>query len=580
MRVVHIFVVAGLALLGAVAVAHAEKRVALVIGNAKYRTVLQLQNSAGDARLMADTLRGLGFTLVGGGAQIDLDKAGLDRAVRDFSAQLQTAEVALFYYAGHGIQIHGANYLAPVDANVTREADVEFQMVSVDLVLQQMDPADGNRLNVVILDACRNNPFGSRGLRAADRGLGVMQAPEGTLISFATQPGNAALDGDGDHSPYTVALAESMRRPGLGLFDLFNEIGLSVKRATGGRQQPWVSSSPIAVGFYFGGPPTPVSEAERTWKFVQYTASLDAIDDYIRRFGDSQVYGPLARARREQLTAPPERRWKPGETFQECDDCPEMVVVPTGSFTMGWSEQQKYHYTNESPQHVVTIGRPFAAGRFHVTRDQFAVFATETQLATVPRCPWSSPGYPQEGSHPVVCVSFDDANAYVAWLAKRTGKPYRLLSEAEWEYAARGQRSPGAHPRFWFSNNEADLCQYGNFFDRRSGGDQRPPCNNDGYEYTSPVGHYKPNAFGLYDMFGNARQWTADCWHENYTGAPTDGSAWITWCHDRHAVVRGGSYGDPEWRVEAAWRDKDIIPTRNTGFRVARSLNGPDADHQ
>jgi hypothetical protein len=250
-RIVRLIIAAWLALACAFAPARAEKRVALVIGNSTYTKISPLRNPARDAKLIADTLRGLGFTLTGGSAQIDLDKAGLDRAVQGFGAQLQSVDIALFYYAGHGIQLHGANYLVPVDANVTREADADFQMLNVNLLLQQMDPADGpgGRLNVVILDACRNNPFGTR-LRSADRGLSVMQAPGGTLISFATQPGAAAQDGDGDHSPFTAALADSIRRPGLGVFDVFNEIGLNVKRATGGTQQPWVSSSPIAGQFY------------------------------------------------------------------------------------------------------------------------------------------------------------------------------------------------------------------------------------------------------------------------------------------------------------------------------------------
>jgi hypothetical protein len=241
-----------LACSGAVS-SHADPRVALIIGNSAYRNVSPLDNPTTDARLMAETLRSLGFTVVGGGAQLDLDKAGIDRAVQAFGARLQGAEVGLFYYAGHGLQIHGANYLVPVDANPTREADVDFQMLDSNLVLRQMEAA-GTRLNLVILDACRNNPFGGRGLRDTSSGLAQMRAPEGTLISFATQPGNVAQDGVDGHSPFTRALADIIRRPGLGLFDTFNQVGLAVRQSTGGAQQPWVSSSPIAGSFYFAGP--------------------------------------------------------------------------------------------------------------------------------------------------------------------------------------------------------------------------------------------------------------------------------------------------------------------------------------
>jgi hypothetical protein len=231
----------------------ADKRVALVVGNSAYKNVTPLDNPSRDAALMAETLSGLGFALVGGRAQTDLDKAGMDAAVQNFGRQVQGADVALFYYAGHGVQVAGSNYLVPVNANPTREADVDFQMTDVNLVLRQMQ-GSGTRLNLVILDACRNNPFGTRGLRAADGGLAQMRAPDGTLISYATQPGNVAQDGTDGHSPYTTALASTIRQAGLDVFQTFNQVGLAVKRATGGAQQPWVSSSPIDGTFYFVPP--------------------------------------------------------------------------------------------------------------------------------------------------------------------------------------------------------------------------------------------------------------------------------------------------------------------------------------
>ena len=241
---------AGLFALLSAAPAAAEKRVALVIGNSAYQNVPPLDNPVKDARLMADTLSGLGFILVGGGAQLDLDKPALDRVVQSFGREVMGADVALFYYAGHGVQVGGQNYLVPVGANPTREADVEFQMLDVGTVLRQMQ-GSGTRLNLVILDACRNNPFGGRGLRATGGGLAQMQAPDGTLIAYATQPGNVAQDGHDGHSPYTKALAATIKQPGLEIFQAFNDVGLAVKRDTGGAQQPWLSSSPIEGQFYF-----------------------------------------------------------------------------------------------------------------------------------------------------------------------------------------------------------------------------------------------------------------------------------------------------------------------------------------
>jgi uncharacterized caspase-like protein len=180
----------------------ADERVALIVGNGKYTHVPPLQNPANDARLLAEALRSSGFTLVGGEAQLDLDKQSFEKVVQEFGAKLAGAKVGLFYYAGHGLQVRGSNYLVPVDANPSREADVGIQMLDANLVLSQME-GTGTKLNIVILDACRNDPFSGRSLamgRGRDNemvkmrdigggGLAEMQAPEGTLISFATQPG-------------------------------------------------------------------------------------------------------------------------------------------------------------------------------------------------------------------------------------------------------------------------------------------------------------------------------------------------------------------------------------------------------
>jgi Caspase domain len=307
---------AALALAVCCAPAHAEKRVALVIGNSHYKNVTPLDNPVNDAKLMAETLRTLGFVIVGGSAQLDLDKTQFDGVVQGFSDQIQGADVGLFYYAGHGLQVRGQNYLVPVGANPARETDVDFQMVDTALVLRQMEGA-GTKLNIVILDACRNNPFGGRGLRGTEGGLAQMRAPEGTLISYATQPGNVARDGANGNSPYTSALADAIRKPGKDIFQTFNAVGLAVKEATGGVQQPWVSSSPIAGSFYFAGqvvgapaiaaaPPPPVAaptvadEAARAWSVTQNTTSIAVMEDFIRQFGNT-AYGSMARARLQEM---------------------------------------------------------------------------------------------------------------------------------------------------------------------------------------------------------------------------------------------------------------------------------------
>nr|WP_316201300.1 MULTISPECIES: caspase family protein [unclassified Bradyrhizobium] len=292
--------------------ARAEKRVALVIGNSSYQYISKLDNPSNDARLIAETLRTVGFSLIGGAALIDLNKSKFDDAVQNFGKEIAGADVALFYYAGHGVQVRGSNYLVPTGANPTREADVDFQMIDAALVLRQME-GTGTKLNLVILDACRNNPFGGRGLRSSTAGLAQMNAPEGTLISYATQPGAVAQDGADGDSPYTKALAQTLRRPGLGIFEVFNEIGLTVKRSTAGSQQPWVASSPIDGNFYFvppsGEADRPASgslaaEAAQAWSAVKDTKSTQVLEAFVQRYRDT-FYADLARARLDELRLGP-----------------------------------------------------------------------------------------------------------------------------------------------------------------------------------------------------------------------------------------------------------------------------------
>jgi uncharacterized caspase-like protein len=289
-------VLACIAALLAASPAWAEKRIALVVGNSAYENITPLDNPRNDARLIATTLAELGFTLVGGGAQLDLNKTRLEAAILEFGKNLPGADVGMFYYAGHGVQIRGTNFLVPIGANPTREADADFQMIDVGSVLRQME-SSGTKLNLVVLDACRNNPFGNRGFRSATGGLAQIQVPEGTLISYATQPDSVAQDGADGNSPYSRALAEIMQKPGLGIFDAFNQVGLSVKRATGGVQQPWVSSSPIDGNFYFAGAPggvasapapaaasDPCAAAQAHWESANAIGTLAAYQDHLRLF--------------------------------------------------------------------------------------------------------------------------------------------------------------------------------------------------------------------------------------------------------------------------------------------------------
>jgi formylglycine-generating enzyme required for sulfatase activity len=287
---------------------------------------------------------------------------------------------------------------------------------------------------------------------------------------------------------------------------------------------------------------------------------------------------------------------KPGETFKECDSCPEMVVVPAGSFTMGSPDSEKGRNTWEGPQHVVTFAQPFAVGRFEVTVDQFAAFVKEARYQPGSTCwtfedqkfdarsgrSWRNPGYAQDGTHPAACLSWRDAIAYAEWLSGKSGKQaYRLLTEAEWEYAARARTTPGPAPQFAFGDDEQALCTHGNGLDQTAnqtlrGAEQWPfvPCS-DGFAYTAPVGKFSANEFGLHDVLGNVKEWTQDCFQEGqgYKGAPTDGSAWTS-AKCRSRILRGGSWVSYARLLRVAFRYRGAAEDRvsDYGIRVARTL--------
>lgn len=273
-----------------------EHRVALIIGNSAYRNTTPLVNPAHDAELIGEALTQVGFSLVGGGPLLDADRPAMESAIREFGRQLQGGAIGLFYYSGHGIQVNGSNYLIPVTADIARDADVKYELLDVGFVLDEMTHAS-NRLNIVILDACRNNPFGKRGMRSMSSGLGQVVAPAGTVIGYATQPDNVAADGAGRNSPYTSALAAAIRKPGLDLFAVFNEVGLQVKQATNGQQQPWLAASPVEGQFYFSGPPEvvvaqPVVDPDAVyWDSVKGSANVADFQEYLTRFPNGQFAG-------------------------------------------------------------------------------------------------------------------------------------------------------------------------------------------------------------------------------------------------------------------------------------------------
>ena len=280
-------------------------------------------------------------------------------------------------------------------------------------------------------------------------------------------------------------------------------------------------------------------------------------------------------------------RLKPGESFKDCDICPEIVVIPAGSFTMGSPVSEKGRSRDEGPQLRMAIPRPFALGRYEVTRGEFAAFVKATGHQAGDFCwvlphgswknkgrnDWRDPGFQQTDRSPVVCVSWKDAQAYIEWLSRKTGKVYRLPSESEWEYAARARTTTA---RYW-GNDENTVCAHANVNDRTAKVVNRfwggANCD-DAHGKTAPVGSFPPNGFGLYDVLGNAWEWTEDCWNGSYSGAPADGTAWTAGECSRR-VLRGGSWMDSPSSVCSAYRYTSTSDNWDVtfGFRVARTLD-------
>jgi len=598
------------------------RRVALVIGNADYK-VGPLQNPVNDAAAVAEAFeKRLKFDKVI--LRKNLGAEAFRAALLELSREASGAELGVVYFAGHGTEVGGKNFLIPVDATLPRASALALEAIPLDAVLEQLDGV--RRLKLVILDACRNNIFQLGGAkRSHGRGL-VRVEPEGnTLVAFAAKEGTTADDGKGRHSPYTAALLKHIATAGLEINLLFRRVRSDVLAATGGSQQPAEYHSLGDKEIFLvpplpavAAPPAPVqppSEAQRTWAAVKDSASIAALEAFQRQYGAANpVFDRLAEARIEELkkqqvalvvpppapkpepppvTAPPptpvpapspepavgavpparaakpltpaeEQALRPKDSFRECDNCPEMVVVPAGSFMMGSSPEEiaalvKQHriedYRGEAPRHRVIIARPFAVGKFEATFAEWDACVADGGCAGN-RTP-SDQGWGR-GRRPAINVSWNDAQEYAAWLSSKTGKIYRLLTEAEWEYAARA----GSATSFAFGDTiTKSQAQFSEGAYASAG-------------RSVEVGAFKPNKFGLHDMHGNVWEWCGDNWHRNYLGAPQDGSLWRGGDGSRR-VLRGGSWvSSHQVFLRSANRVGEWtgVRTDEHGFRVARTL--------
>ncbi|MDX2234715.1 MAG: SUMF1/EgtB/PvdO family nonheme iron enzyme [Hyphomonadaceae bacterium] len=583
----------------------APKRIALVIGNAAYTTPgWALANPVRDAQLIAQRLSALGFEV---DPVMNASKATMDAAMQRFGAKLRGAgadAVGVFYYAGHGLEHDGANLLVPVDVTANSVDDLRYQAPPMQFVLRDMARA-GNAVNIVILDACRNTPLPSGTRAGAAGGLADLdEAPPDVLIAYATRAGFTAPDNPNErNSVFTRTLADALAsNPSDTVVNLFSQVQARVFAATGRAQRPefrsgllrapdWrfaaASASPVVA------PPPAIAFDPRQAELAYWNsccgsgAAAEDFEGYLAKVSAREfpgTYADTARRRAQTLRAPPVTSQPPistpavavqppraqtGQTIKDCAECPEMVVIPAGSFVMGSAASEAGRSSDEGPQRTVQIGS-FAASKFEIT------FAQWDACVAGGGCGGYRPadeGWGR-GNQPVINVSWNDVQSYVTWINGRVGgQRYRLLSEAEWEYAARA----GTSTAYSWGSDANGGCAHGNGADmaakREDSSWTTSTCDDGVGKRTAPVGRYAPNAFGLHDMHGNVWEWVQDCWIENYNNAPGDGSARETGsCFYR--VYRGGSWLNyPQFlRSALRFRSSPTIRYDDVGFRLARTL--------
>ena len=510
-----ILALAALFLLTAPALA-AGGRYALVIGNSAYKEK-PLKNPANDARDIASTLRELGFEV------ILRENAGLtqmEQAVDLFWASLKKGGTGLFFFAGHGMQVKGVNYLVPVDANIQLEQDVKIRCLDVNLVLGRMENA-GNPLNLVILDACRNNPF-ARAWRNAGQGLAKMDAPMGTLIAYATAPDSVAADGAGRNGVYTQHLLQLMRAPGLTIENVLKQTRIGVIRDTDKRQIPWESSS-LTGEFYFK--PGVAGQTQPS---------------------ELLALGATPKGAPKPVAPEPSVEHKVGDSWTDPATGMEFLWVPGGTYVMGCGPWSDSCDSMNAPAHSVQLSG-FWIGKYEVTQGQWQ------------KVMGSNPSKFKKGdNYPVEMVSWGDAKGFGAKMSSLGLFKFRLPTEAEWEYAARS----GGREEEFAGSEEVDLVAW---YEDNSGGSSHA------------VGTKAPNGLGLYDMSGNIGEWIEDVFRY-YTASPQENpvfrkgaSATVAGTDIPARLDRGGSWLSRPGGSTTYFRGPGgPAPYSHTGLRLVR----------
>jgi formylglycine-generating enzyme required for sulfatase activity len=550
--------------------------VALIIGNNNYpqSPLKNPENDAADlGRLLQTELR-FDTEVI-----LNADLRAIDRAVQRFADRLSAGDVGLFYYAGHGIQIAGENYLVPVDFDAKDEADVKYQAYAANRVRDKMRDR-GVRLSVLILDACRNNPF--RNVRSAGGGLAGMSGA-GAFIAFAADEGKTADENPSERNGlFTKHLLQALRQPGLNLDDVFRRVREGVYRESRGTQVPF-SYTGVIGDFYFRPPVAAGSDAKPT---ITPTATVETVYGGLQIFAeqggavyvDGLKYGEIspsqvltlnnlaAGVRRvrversgvadEQLTtvtagqvarlnfrapvsAPPSADKPASPANVGRGISMEFVRIAPGEFMMGCSPGDRECGGDEKPAHRVRITKAFDLGKYEVTQQQW-----EAVMG-------ANPSRFKGEQRPVEQVSWNDLQEFLRRLnARGDGNRYRLPTEAEWEYAARaGTTGPYA----------GNLDQMG-WYDRNSG------------SQTHIVGQKQPNAWGLHDMHGNVWEWAQDWYDGYYGGSRTEDPQGPASGETR--VRRGGSWDNVAGLARVSNRNWHVPGFRSDdiGFRCVRDV--------
>jgi formylglycine-generating enzyme required for sulfatase activity len=595
-------------LVGALAMSSAQaERRALVIGNDAYVSVDPLRNAVADARAMAKALEKVGFKVAP--PVLNADRERMLDAIARFAETLGGSDEAVVFYAGHAVEMKGVNYLLPVDIRSDNERSVQFNAIPLNYLLSSV--ADQKlKFSLMVIDACRDNPFKGSGRNVSSRGLvPAAAAAQGQMVMYSASEGQKALDrlGPDDKSPngvFTRVFVKVIEEEGVHAGELMERVKEEVHRLAQSVQHEQLPAFyNAAVGrFYFRGSATSTRRPEdSSARADEDTAAFDAakssdVVEAYQAYLDAFPKGRFAAAARIRMAAlrkgatpaaapsVPENV-RPGRELEDCSGCPKLVVIPGGSFDMGSPADEPDRQDREGPQRTVQISA-FAMGRTEVTRGEYHRFARETgRSATgcyeydgkdwklIRALGWENPGYEQFDDHPVVCVDWDDVQAYLQWLSKRSGQTYRQASEAEWEYAARAGKSTARH----WGDGENEACRFANGADQSA----RRKFNwglplfgcDDGYANTAPAASYRANDFGLHDMMGNVWEWTEDCWNDTYRGAPSSGTPWTEGDCSRR-VARGGSWVNDPAYARSANRDWNRASLRNKhlGFRVVRTL--------